>query len=101
MEPGAVQVKAGHRYYSPDLGRWTQPDPSGLEANPYAYVNCNPTNSIDPSGLDGFPFGLGLQNCAAFGLYGGVLGGWVGFVGGCLFGYALTYGMYWTYEQGW
>ena len=45
-------VKAGHRYYSPDLGRWTQPDPSARELNPYAYSGCTPVNGIDPTGLD-------------------------------------------------
>ncbi|MFG2322322.1 RHS repeat-associated core domain-containing protein [Streptomyces sp. NPDC048568] len=27
--------KMGHRYYDPTLGRFTQPDPSGQEKNPY------------------------------------------------------------------
>ncbi|MGA5605797.1 RHS repeat-associated core domain-containing protein [Streptomyces griseoincarnatus] len=27
--------KMGHRYYDPTLGRFTQPDPSGQETNPY------------------------------------------------------------------
>jgi RHS repeat-associated protein len=51
--------KIGHRYYQPDHGRWTQPDPLGnrtnmampTEAHPYLYVGCNPTNYTDPSGL--------------------------------------------------
>ncbi len=43
--------KMGARYYQPELGRWTQRDPSGLEANAYLYVAGNPINFIDPSGL--------------------------------------------------
>jgi RHS repeat-associated protein len=51
--------KIGHRYYQPDHGRWTQPDPLGArvntvmptEAHPYLYVGCNPTNRTDPTGL--------------------------------------------------
>ncbi len=42
--------KMGARYYQPELGRWTQPDPSGLEANAYLYVGGNPVNLVDPSG---------------------------------------------------
>ena len=42
-------VKIGHRYYDPQLGRWTQLDPMG---GGYVYVGCNPTNSVDPSGLE-------------------------------------------------
>ncbi len=41
----------GARYYQPELGRWTQPDPSGQEANAYLYVGGNPVNFVDPSGL--------------------------------------------------
>jgi RHS repeat-associated protein len=43
--------KMGARYYQPELGRWTQPDPSGLDTNAYLYVGGNPVNFIDPSGL--------------------------------------------------
>ncbi|WP_231754834.1 RHS repeat-associated core domain-containing protein [Pseudarthrobacter sp. GA104] len=48
------RIKFGARYYHPARGRFTQPDPSGQEANRYAYVNCNPINATDPSGLDSF-----------------------------------------------
>ena len=41
-------VKIGQRYYDPSLGRWTQQDPLGI-GNRYAYVDCNPSNSTDPS----------------------------------------------------
>ncbi|MFI6210070.1 RHS repeat-associated core domain-containing protein, partial [Streptomyces sp. NPDC051041] len=43
--------KMGHRYYDPQLGRFTQPDPSGQEANPYLYASGDPINDSDPSGL--------------------------------------------------
>ena len=43
--------KLGARYYDPSLGRFTQMDPSGQEANPYTYGTCNPVNSKDPTGL--------------------------------------------------
>ncbi len=41
----------GARYYDPSIGRFTQMDPSGQEANPYAYATCDPINAKDPSGL--------------------------------------------------
>ncbi|MEX1194367.1 MAG: RHS repeat-associated core domain-containing protein [Dehalococcoidia bacterium] len=46
------------RYYDPTLGRFLTQDPmrgsasSPQTANPYAYVSNNPTNWVDPSGLD-------------------------------------------------
>jgi hypothetical protein len=41
------------RYYSPDVARFTQRDPIGLAGgiNFYGYVNGNPVNYTDPSGL--------------------------------------------------
>ncbi|MEU0179502.1 RHS repeat-associated core domain-containing protein, partial [Streptomyces massasporeus] len=45
--------KMGHRYYDPSLGRFTQPDPSGQETNPYLYAGGDPINNTDPSGLAG------------------------------------------------
>ncbi|QOV37743.1 RHS repeat-associated core domain-containing protein [Streptomyces ferrugineus] len=39
------------RYYDPQIGRFTQPDPSGLSTNPYLYASGDPANRIDPSGL--------------------------------------------------
>ena len=49
--------KFGARYYDPKLGRWTQPDPSGQDANSYAYANSCPSNFVDPTGYasDAFP----------------------------------------------
>lgn len=46
-------TKFGTRYYDPTLGRWTQQDPSGQDANPYAYVGGDPVNMTDPSGRKG------------------------------------------------
>ncbi|TDX83548.1 RHS repeat-associated protein [Amycolatopsis arida] len=40
----------GHRYYNPTWGRFTQPDPSGQETNPYTYAQCDPVNLSDPTG---------------------------------------------------
>ncbi|MGQ0680029.1 MAG: RHS repeat-associated core domain-containing protein [Actinomycetota bacterium] len=42
--------KFGTRYYDPTLGRWTQMDPSGQDANSYAYAGSNPVNFVDPTG---------------------------------------------------
>jgi RHS repeat-associated protein len=38
------------RYYDTNIGRFTQPDPSGQEQNPYLYAEGDPVNRIDPSG---------------------------------------------------
>ncbi|MFD8295733.1 RHS repeat-associated core domain-containing protein [Streptomyces bauhiniae] len=46
---GLYHLKA--RYYDANLGRFTQPDPSGQEQNPYLYAEGDPVNRIDPSGL--------------------------------------------------
>jgi RHS repeat-associated protein len=41
------------RQYDPTIGRYTQPDPLGLEAgiSRYAYVTNNPLQQSDPRGL--------------------------------------------------
>ncbi|WP_374206441.1 RHS repeat-associated core domain-containing protein [Streptomyces sp. WAC04114] len=39
------------RYYDPNIGRFTSPDPSGQEKNPYLYAEGDPVNRIDPHGL--------------------------------------------------
>ena len=46
-------TKFGARFYDPNTGRFTQPDPSGQEQNPYAYAGNNPITYNDPSGLCG------------------------------------------------
>jgi len=42
-----------NRFYSPDLGRFLQPDPIGFWGgrNLYRYCRNNPVNSTDPLGL--------------------------------------------------
>ncbi len=58
----------GARYYGSALGRFTSPDPSGLDfadlTNPqslnlYAYVMNSPLSSVDPNGLSDEPCGGG------------------------------------------
>ncbi|MFF7542234.1 RHS repeat-associated core domain-containing protein [Streptomyces canus] len=49
LDPSGL-YKMGARYYDPQLGRFTQPDPSGKESNPYAYAAGDPINRTDPSG---------------------------------------------------
>lgn len=48
----------GTRYYDPNLGRWTQPDPDALslvtdptQANQYSFAGGDPVNATDYSGL--------------------------------------------------
>lgn len=42
-----------NRYYNPELGRYMEPDPIGLEGglNPYAYAGNSPVMNVDPSVL--------------------------------------------------
>ncbi|KJK34563.1 Wall-associated protein [Streptomyces variegatus] len=54
--------KMGARYYDPSLGRFTQPDPSGQEANPYLYAAGDCINRTDPTGTISLGcIGSGLQ----------------------------------------
>ncbi|MGW0649014.1 RHS repeat-associated core domain-containing protein [Streptomyces umbrinus] len=46
--------KMGHRYYDPQIGRFTQRDPSGQENNTYLYAAGDPVNNSDPAGLFSF-----------------------------------------------
>ena len=45
-----------HRYYDPSIGRYLRPDPIGLQSgiNLFAYAQNNPTNMVDPFGLEVF-----------------------------------------------
>jgi RHS repeat-associated protein len=54
--------QAEQRYYNAGMGRFWSPDPGGMKTahpanatswNRYAYLNGDPVNSSDPSGLDG------------------------------------------------
>ncbi|WP_424923323.1 RHS repeat-associated core domain-containing protein [Amycolatopsis arida] len=75
---GAYQLHGGlnltgHRYYNPTWGRFTQPDPTKQETNPYTYAQCDPVNQSDPTGaLTGVEIG-GTVGAAAGGLLGGAL----------------------------
>ena len=44
------------RWYDSSLGRWLSADPVAFAGglNPYNYVEANPTNAVDPSGLDAY-----------------------------------------------
>ncbi|TKV57001.1 RHS repeat-associated core domain-containing protein [Nakamurella flava] len=76
--------KMGARYYNPNTGRFTQPDPSGQEANRYAYAGNNPVTYSDPSGLDFADF-LGVAS-DAIGMVGSFFPGWWGIGAGIVAG---------------
>ncbi|UYY83683.1 RHS repeat-associated core domain-containing protein (plasmid) [Arthrobacter sp. YA7-1] len=64
------RIKFGARYYNPYRGRFTQPDPSGQEANRYTYAGADPANRTDPSGLGwgdvlGPTFGIAVTGMVA------------------------------------
>ncbi|MFF3848285.1 RHS repeat-associated core domain-containing protein [Streptomyces sp. NPDC002328] len=65
------------RYYDANIGRFTQPDPSGQEKNPYLYAEGDPVNRIDPTGtisLNGVMDTVGKAGDAiAIGEFGGQL----------------------------
>ncbi len=58
------------RYYDANIGRFTQPDPSGQETNPYLYAEGDPVNRIDPNGL--LPFDIEGEGCYWVCIGGGV-----------------------------
>ncbi|MGW5623592.1 RHS repeat-associated core domain-containing protein [Streptomyces olivaceus] len=73
LDPSGL-YKMGARYYDPNLGRFTQPDPSGKENNAYLYAAGDPINRSDPSGLlslGSIGDGLGIAGI----LYEGFTGG--------------------------
>lgn len=56
-------VRFGFRDYDAAAGRWTSRDPAmyqGSSLNLYAYVNGDPVNAVDPSGLWSFTIGGSL-----------------------------------------
>jgi RHS repeat-associated protein len=59
IETGLYYVRA--RYYSPQIGRFLQPDPIGYVGgrNLYTYVRNDPVNLADPLGTCGNPQGCG------------------------------------------
>ena len=46
---GLLYLRA--RWYEPQVGRFTQADPSHLEHNPYLYAYANPVTFTDPTGM--------------------------------------------------
>lgn len=74
----------GVRWYDPNIGRFTTPDPTSQENNPYLYAGGNPCNAVDLSGGSG----AGDAATAAGGIYacgeGAVLGGETGAIAGSL-----------------
>ncbi|MEU6059061.1 RHS repeat-associated core domain-containing protein [Streptomyces sp. NPDC047097] len=77
----------GARYYDPQTVRFTQPDPSGQEVNPYLYAEGDPVNRLDPNGLAAVD--AVDEIVGRFGTYGG-LGGLVGGAIGGLVGLAFA-----------
>jgi RHS repeat-associated protein len=53
VDPETGWVYFGRRFYDPEVGRWTTPDPLWFEDGPnlYSYVQNNPLIFIDPNGL--------------------------------------------------
>ena len=55
VDPETGWIYFGQRYYDPEIGRWTTPDPAGFIDGPnlYAYLHHNPLMSFDAFGLLG------------------------------------------------
>ena len=64
-ESGLYYYRA--RYYSPEIGRFLAPDPTGYEdgMNLYTYTRNNPVNRIDPSGTKWYACALCASLVAA------------------------------------
>ncbi|MFJ9130007.1 RHS repeat-associated core domain-containing protein [Streptomyces sp. NPDC102340] len=87
----------GARYYDPNIGRFTQPDPSGQEKNPYLYAEGDPVNRIDPTGLlDWKSFTVGVVTTAAIGAAAVTVGAACGATAGlaCAAAGAVTAGLW-------
>ncbi|WP_369188692.1 RHS repeat-associated core domain-containing protein [Streptomyces sp. R08] len=61
--------KMGARSYDRTTNRFTQPDPSGKETNPYLYTSGDPVNRTDPSGLFSLGDALGIAGDLVTGSY--------------------------------
>jgi RHS repeat-associated protein len=64
LDVGAGLYHFGRRYYQPDTGRWTQPDPLRSDgdlqqANRFIYVGGDPANAVDPTGEKNLTAGCG------------------------------------------
>ncbi|NLE46378.1 MAG: hypothetical protein GX620_16800 [Chloroflexi bacterium] len=68
-----------HRSYDPSTGRYIESDPIGLAGglNTYMYVEGNPVNSVDPTGLAKLSINAGGNGY--FGLWGGSAESSIGF----------------------
>jgi len=68
-------LHVGARYYDPEIGRFLQRDPIGIErgSNTYAYVANDPLTWVDPTGL--WTIGIGLEGSLGLGWVGGKAGG--------------------------
>lgn len=66
-----------NRYYNPELGRYMEPDPIGLDggSNPYVYAGNNPISNVDPSGLLSYKNPI-FNYADAFGLGVNTIGKW-------------------------
>ncbi|MET9395500.1 RHS repeat-associated core domain-containing protein [Streptomyces sp. NPDC006624] len=76
------------RYYDASIGRFTQPDPSGQEKNPYLYAEGDPVNRIDPQGtlsmggvLEGLGKGSDLLNTGIAAFHGDTRAAWASVAG--------------------
>ena len=54
VDPETGWIYFGQRYYDPEIGRWTTPDPAGFVDGPnlYAYLHHNPLMAFDAYGLE-------------------------------------------------
>lgn len=83
----------GHRFYSPRLGRWLSPDPSGFgggDVNWNRYCGNDPVNFVDPSGLtdSGLEPGKGI-----------IIGGTLDAAGGAVLTLGGSVGIYVSMES--